>query len=252
MPRFTLFAAIALALEFGAADAGAQLLRNTSSEEQVVVDAAQVLDELMTIPLRSIPSSLLATSEGVIICPKVLKVGFVLGGRGGRGVLLMKTGERDWSNPILLRLHGGSVGWQAGVQSSDVMLVLRTRRTVNALLEGQRFTLGADASIAAGPLGRETAASTDLKLQSEILSYSRSRGLFAGISFNGSALNIDAAANGAYYQRAGVTPADIIAGKNLAPPQSAQVLREAVARHASAEMPAEVAGKPNETDSKGR
>ncbi len=216
-----------------ASPARAQLFRTPPGAE-IVRNSVTVLDELTSVPLKGIPGSLLASAQGVIICPNVIKVGFVVGGRHGSGVLLVKRADGTWSRPVILNLSGGSVGWQAGVQATDVVLVLKTQRSVDGVLAGRKITLGADASIAAGPLGREGAAATDATLQSEIYSYSRSRGLFAGVALNGSSLMIDPAANGAYYQRPGIGAADIIEGGDLPVSPEAEALREALVRHAQA------------------
>ena len=121
-----------------------------------------------------------------MIVPRVIKAGLVVGGRFGRGVVLVRNGKGCWSNPAFVTLTGGSVGWQIGVQSTDLVLVFKNRKTADRLLHGKdKLTLGADAAVAAGPLGRQAEAGTDARLHAEIYSYSRSRGLFAGISLKG-------------------------------------------------------------------
>jgi lipid-binding SYLF domain-containing protein len=160
--------------------------------------ADQVLDEIMSIPARRIPEQLLADAQGLVIIPSVIKVGFVGGIRRGRGVVLVRDADGAWGIPQFVVLTGGSVGWQAGVQATDVVLVFRTRRSVDGLLDG-KFTLGAGASIAAGPVGRSAEAATDAQLGAEILSYSRSRGIFAGVAIDGSVIDIDEAAHVAFY-----------------------------------------------------
>lgn len=165
---------------------------------ETIAQCEQVLAELIAIPGRQIPAALLAEAQGVAIVPRVLKIGFVAGGRRGHGVVLIRDAEGGWSLPRFVRLTGGSVGWQAGIQGTDVVLVFRTRRSVENLLNG-KFTIGVDAAAAAGPVGRNAAAATDASLQAEILSYSRSRGLFLGASIDGSAIELDEGANGAFY-----------------------------------------------------
>jgi hypothetical protein len=128
----------------------------------------------------------------------VVKIGFIAGIRRGRGVIIMKDGEGEWTLPQFITLTGGSVGWQAGAQVTDVVLVFRTRRSAEGLLSG-KLTLGADAAVAAGPVGREAEAATDLPLKSEILSYSRSRGLFLGVSLDGSVIEPDPGDQLMYY-----------------------------------------------------
>jgi lipid-binding SYLF domain-containing protein len=163
-----------------------------------IADSEQVLAELIAIPGKQIPAKLLAEAQGIAIVPRVIKIGFVAGGRRGHGVVLVRDAEGAWTLPRFVRLTGGSVGWQAGVQGTDVVLVFRTRRSVENLLKG-KFTIGVDAAASAGPVGRNAAAATDASLQAEILSYSRSRGLFLGASIDGSAIELDQGANAAFY-----------------------------------------------------
>jgi lipid-binding SYLF domain-containing protein len=163
-----------------------------------IADSQQVLTELVAIPGRQIPTRLLADAQGIAIVPRVIKIGFVAGVRRGSGVVLVRDTDGSWSLPRFVRLTGGSVGWQAGVQGTDVVLVFTTRRSVENLLKG-KFTIGVDAAASAGPVGRNAAAATDTSLQAEILSYSRSRGLFLGASIDGSVIEIDQAANMAFY-----------------------------------------------------
>ncbi|HEY5316323.1 MAG TPA: YSC84-related protein [Pirellulales bacterium] len=166
--------------------------------ENTVRDSAQVLYEIMAIPARRIPTDLLRSAQAVAIVPGVVKIGFIAGIRRGHGVIIMKDAEGEWTLPQFVTLTGGSVGWQAGAQVTDVILVFRTRRSAEGLLSG-KLTLGADAAVAAGPVGREAEAATDLPLRSEILSYSRSRGLFLGVSLDGSVIEPDPMAQSSYY-----------------------------------------------------
>ncbi len=178
-----------------------------SREDQTMQAAAGVLNEIMTIPVTRIPQWMLADARGVAIVPNVLKGGFVVGVRHGRGVVLVRDQEGGWQPPQFVSLTGGSLGWQAGVQATDVVLVFKTEQSVQNLMRG-KFTLGVDAAAAAGPVGREAAAATDATLKAEIYSYSRSRGLFAGVSLDGSALQMDTEANQAYYRAVpGITSA---------------------------------------------
>jgi SH3 domain-containing YSC84-like protein 1 len=152
----------------------------------------------MAIPARRIPESLLAEAQGVVIVPNVIKVGFIAGARRGHGVVLVRDNDGEWSLPQFVTLTGGSVGWQAGIQGTDVILVFTTKKGVEGLLSG-KFTIGADAAATAGPVGRNAAAATDATLRSEILSYSRSRGLFLGVAIDGSVLEIDQEAHLGFY-----------------------------------------------------
>lgn len=189
-------------------------------QDGIVSLADEVLADIMTIPERSIPPKLLTQAQAIAIIPEVLKVGLVLGGRYGEGILLMRDPHsHSWSDPVFISLKGGSLGFQLGAQSSDVILVFKNKRGLKSLMTG-KFTLGADAAVAAGPVGRHAAAATDVKLQAEILSYSRSRGLFAGVSLDGTALQINHGANALYYQRESVSTAEIFNGYVRSPPST--------------------------------
>lgn len=166
--------------------------------------SATVLDELSQVPLKGIPTKLLADAEAVAVFPNLVKAGFVVGGQGGHGVAVVKTKDGGWGELRFLHIGGASVGFQAGVQSSDVVLVFKSRRGLDRILDGKaKLTLGGDASVAAGPVGRDAEAATDGKLQAEIVSYGRSRGLFAGVSVSGSVLRADKRAEELFDKDAG-------------------------------------------------
>lgn len=186
------------------------------TEVQTVVSARQALDEFFGISIESIPPAMLAGAEGVAIFPNMVKGGFILGVNYGKGVLHVRNPDRSWSPPVMATMGGGSLGFQAGVQAADIILVFKTPRSLNGLLNGQKVTLGADASIAAGPVGRQANAGTDARLGAEIYSYARSRGLFLGVSLGGSDISIDNNANAMLYGRFGVTPADVFQNRGLA------------------------------------
>jgi lipid-binding SYLF domain-containing protein len=173
-------------------------------------NAVRVLREVMEAPDKSIPQDLLRDARAIAVIPDRIKAGFIFGGSRGEGLISVKTADGTWSNPSFITMTGGSVGFQAGVSSTDVVLVFRTQRGVDSIVRG-KFTLGADASAAAGPVGRTASASTDAQMKAEIYSYSRSRGLFAGVALDGSALRIDYDANAAVYG-AGITPRRIFEG----------------------------------------
>ncbi|HEV3437126.1 MAG TPA: lipid-binding SYLF domain-containing protein [Gemmata sp.] len=166
---------------------------------QTLKTATDVLDELAAIPLKSIPPALLADAQGVAIIPHVIKAGFIFGGRGGHGVVMVRDRNGVWGEPTFVNLGGASVGFQAGVESTDVVLVFRSRKSLDRLLEGKnKITLGVDAAVAAGPVGRQASAATDARLEAEIVSYSRSRGLFAGVALDGAAIYSDPGINAAF------------------------------------------------------
>jgi len=163
-------------------------------EDQRARNAVRVLNDIQEIPEQGIPDKLLDEARAIVVIPDTIKAGLVIGGRRGHGVMSVKNADGSWSNPVFMKLTGGSIGFQAGVQSSDVVLVFRNDRSLDNLVNG-KFTLGADAGVAAGPVGRNAAAATDGQLKAEIWSWSRARGLFAGVALDGAVLQIDDAAN---------------------------------------------------------
>ncbi len=193
-------------------------------EEAKVQASTAVIKEIMEIPESAIPPSLLRSAHGIAIFPDLLKAGFILGGRYGCGVLLVHNEDGTWSNPVFFRLIGGSIGWQIGAQSTDVILILKSIRSLDAI-SGGKFTLGVDASIAAGPVGRQAEADTDVLLRAEILSYSRSRGLFLGLSLEGAAIQVDYGPTAAFYNVPGLLPVEILKNRNMTAPASAMELR---------------------------
>ncbi len=218
-------------------------LRAQSQEEVTVTSAAQVLNEIMAIPTKQIPQSMLANAQGIAIVPNVVKGGFVVGVRYGRGLVVVRDGTGTWRPPMFITLTGGSLGWQAGIQATDLILVFKTQKSVQGLMSG-KFTIGADASAAAGPVGRQASAATDAQLKSEILSYSRSRGLFAGIALDGTALQVDAVANQVYYGNSGFTPAGTVLPQNAQLPASAVQLMNLIAQYSGGIAPQPVAEAP--------
>jgi lipid-binding SYLF domain-containing protein len=180
-------------------------------------EATAVLWEIKSIPEQGIPPALLSSAHGVAVIPGLIKAGFIVGGRYGQGVMVVRSANGRWSNPTFITLTGGSVGWQIGAQSTDIVLVFKSSRSVDAMASG-KFTLGADLSVAAGPVGRHAEAGTDSQLRAEILSYSRSRGLFAGVALEGAALQIDNSANAYFYGKQYITPWDIFDGRGIDPP----------------------------------
>ncbi|MFC1884158.1 lipid-binding SYLF domain-containing protein [Thermodesulfobacteriota bacterium] len=186
-------------------------------------EASLVLSEIIRIPEKGIPPALFRRAYGVAVIPQLIKGGFILGGKHGKGILSVKSDNGEWTNPTFITLTGGGIGLQIGVQSTDIILIFMRKKSYEYFLKG-KFTLGADASVAAGPVGRYTGAATDVRLRAEIYSYSRSRGLFAGVSIDGSGLEIDYRANGVYYKQP-VTVAEIFSGK-VKGHRSAEMFRE--------------------------
>jgi lipid-binding SYLF domain-containing protein len=159
--------------------------------------AAQVLKEVMDAPDKGIPHDLLETAKCIAIIPGDKKFAFIFGGSYGRGVATCRTGH-GWSAPMFIAIDGGSVGYQIGGSSTDIILLFMNDRALHSLLS-DKFKLGVDASVAAGPVGRDAAASTDLKLNAEILSYSRTKGVFAGVSLDGAVVQVDKSGDQALY-----------------------------------------------------
>jgi len=194
--------------------------------------AATVLNEIMATPDKGIPSDILGSAKCVAVVPNLLKGGFIVGGAHGRGMATCRTAT-GWSAPAPLTTTGGSVGLQIGGQAVDLVMVVMNDRGMQALLTN-KFKLGADASVAAGPVGRHTEGSTDWKLHAEVLTYSRARGLFAGISFNGAVIKQDEDATGELYGRQ-VDFKTILTG-SVQPPQSAEKFIAAVKEAAGTDV----------------
>lgn len=182
--------------------------------------ATTVLQEIQRMPAQSIPQGLLAKAKAVVIIPNMLKVGFIGAVRHGSGVAVVRNPDGTWGNPIFVTMTGGGIGFQVGIQSTDVILVFTSTESVATMLRG-RFTIGADAAAAAGPVGRQATAATDLRFRAEILSYSRSRGLFVGVSLDGSVLSVDRQSNAIFYHVAGGDPGQIISVEGLPLPAAA-------------------------------
>ncbi len=199
------------------------------TQTKIVLESTQILRNIMQIPEKSIPIKLLRNAKALAIIPHVIKVGFVVGGRFGRGVLMVKQKNGYWSSPCFINLTGGSIGWQIGAQATDIILVFKTRRGVDGIVGG-KFTLGANVSVAAGPVGRNASASTDAMLNAEIYSYSRTKGLFAGVCVDGSAISINDEYNELYYHKK-VFPTDIFSGYDIIEPQSAKILDGTISRY---------------------
>jgi len=168
-----------------------------SNETERINRSSEVLTSFGKLK-ESIPDDLLKNYEGIVVIPKLINAGLGVGGKLGKGVAVVKLANGKWSDPVFITLTGGSVGLQFGIQAVDLILVFKHKGALTKVKNGD-FTLGGDASVTAGPLGRNASASTDHKFDAEIYSYSRSKGVFAGISINGSNLGIDKSANKAFY-----------------------------------------------------
>jgi lipid-binding SYLF domain-containing protein len=211
----------------------ASALYAANKEEKRLENSGTVMQEVMGVP-DNIPQELLEKAECVIVFPSVLKAAFVVGGSYGRGAMVCRTGEHfngAWGSPAMYALEGASVGFQLGGQATDLVLLVMNEKGASSILNS-KVKLGVDASAAAGPKGRDASADTDAYMRAEILSYSRSRGLFAGISLEGSTLRPDDDANEVIYNRKKITAREIVLGKNIAVPQSGQLLVRVLQKNA--------------------
>ena len=226
IPRGALAALLAMlivALSPGPASAGRK-------ETRKVEDAIEVLEDIMAIPEKGIPDELLRQARAIAVIPSVIKVGYVVGGKFGRGVVLVRR-KNGWSYPSFVTIAGASLGFQVGAQSSDLILVFMTKKSVNGL-RSAKLTLGADASVAAGPVGRHGEAATDITMKAEIYSYSRSRGLFLGVSLAGAGLVTDQKSNSRFYDEEDIGVYEIFDGTVKHVPEVAKRLVRLVEKYA--------------------
>jgi len=215
---------------FGMAPAFVTTATAGAREEGRLLVATEVLEEVQAMPDQRLPDALLSRAYGIAVVPDVTKVAFIFGGRHGNGVLVVRDNlTGPWSNPVFVSLTGGSWGFQAGAQSSDIILVFTTKTGIEGIAGG-KITLGADASVATGPVGRQGSAATDMSFNAEIYSYARTRGLFGGIALDGSVIAIDKSANAAYYGKGSVTATEIFSGQAPTPPATAQRFLERLAQ----------------------
>ncbi|MES1944754.1 hypothetical protein PC39_11582 [Salinisphaera sp. PC39] len=192
--------------------------------------ARTVLRDFMEIPENAIPPTLLRDAYGIAVIPSVVKVSFIVGGRHGTGVMAVRRDNGKWSNPSFVSLTGGSVGWQIGASSTDIILVFKSRRSIDRIARGD-ITLGGDASVAAGPVGRSASAATNVRFDAEVYSYSRARGLFAGVSVEGAALSIDDGANAEFYSEAGISAYEILGRSDTDIPTAGERFMETLERY---------------------
>jgi len=196
-------------------------------EEGRLLYADQVLRDLRTQRDQAIPDRLLERAYGIAVFPDLTKLAFFAGGRRGHGVLVVRDKQGRFSNPVFVTMTGGSFGWQWGVQFTDIVLVFTTPKGVEGI-NGGKVTLGAGASVAAGPVGRDASAATDAGFKAEVYSYSRNKGVFAGLALDGSVITIDDGANAAFYKKPGVTAGEIMAGTVTTDDESARRFLSAV------------------------
>ncbi len=210
--------------------------------------AATIMDEIMAAPDKGIPEEVLSSAECVAIVPSFLKGGFVVGGAYGKGVATCRT-AKGWSAPAFFRMEGGSIGLQIGGEAADLIMLIMNEQGMQRLMSS-KFQIGADAAAAAGPVGRHAGGDTDWKMRAEVLTYSRSRGLFAGISLKGNTLRQDKDDTRAFYGR--MVPFRTSLTGQIAAPADAHTFLAAVSKYAiraSGEKPGETAAKTQEVKS---
>jgi len=231
MQRFTALLALTLTLWLGTSAA----MADEKTDKRL--EASRLVFESFTgMSEASIPDWLLERAYGVVVVPKVFEIAVGFGGRGGRGVMAVRNPDGSWSNPVFVTLGGGSFGFQFGMHMTDTVLVLMSRKSVEGI-SGGKVMLGADASVAAGPVGRTAAASTDPMLKTQVLSYARTEGVFAGVAVEGTVISVDDGSNATAYGASGILASQILEGKLGTPPPAALEFKAAVQRatdHASA------------------
>lgn len=235
---FTLLAGVVLA-------GAAATVHAQAREEGRLLVASEVLEGMRGARDQGIPDRLLERAYGIAVFPDLTKVAFFAGGRRGHGVLVVRDKQGRFTSPVFVTMTGGSFGWQWGVQQTDIVLVFTTPKGVEGI-NGGRVTLGADASVAAGPVGRQASAATDATFKAEVYSYSRNKGVFAGLSVDGSVISIDDKADAAFYKKPGIASGDVLSGSITSDDESARRFMAAVAsstsgapqRSASAATPA--------------
>jgi lipid-binding SYLF domain-containing protein len=205
-----------------------------SDQADRVREAGVILAEITKASDNAVPTSILQKAEAIAVFPSTIKGAFIVGAQRGRGIISVRDANGAWSNPAFLTLTGGSVGFQIGGQAVDIVLVVMNRRGVENLLMNQ-FEIGGEASATAGPVGRDAAASTDVQMRAQMLSYSRSRGLFAGVSLKGAAIRQDEDSNQAFYGTR-LRTRDIVLDGKATQPQSAEAVTQwqaALTQHAA-------------------
>ena len=196
-----------------------------------VRESVTVFNEIMSVPDKAIPNAVLGKAEGIAVFPGTLKGGFIVGAQHGRGILSARVeGDRSWSAPAFMTVTGGSIGAQIGASAVDVVLVVINRRGLEKLVSNE-FKVGVDAGVSAGPVGRDAAAATDVQMRAEILSYSRSRGLFAGVTLNGASIRGDDDANQRFYGKP-LKTSDVIFKPMAGAPEATKEWTATLARYA--------------------
>ena len=201
---------------------GATTLQAGKSEDLKVLQSAKTLKDLLHLPENAIPPILFKEAEAIAIIPETYKAGFILGGQYGNGVICVKDDNGLWGNPVFITLMEGSVGFQIGASASDLVLAFKTKKSIDGLINS-KLTLGVDASVAAGPVGREVGVNGDIFFQQEVYTYAMTKGLYAGVSLAGSSIMVDEGANKRFYGKV-ISPTDIFNNFEVTTPAVAKTL----------------------------
>jgi len=196
---------------------------------RLVEESGKVLGEVQKMPDQGIPEDLLRGASGIAIFPNTISAGFGIGGKYGQGIIMIRNNSGQWSPPAIFTIAGGSIGWQIGGQATDLVLLIMNRRSIDGILQSQ-FKLGADAAVAAGPVGRDAEASIDAQLKGSILAYSRSRGLFIGLKLEGVVLAQHKDANAGLYGE-GITAREILLENRARMPVSANTILRVLSKY---------------------
>jgi len=221
--------------------------RADAATDQRLQDSRRVLESFTKMNEQSIPTWLLERAYGIVVFPEVIKSALIVGGRGGRGVMAVRNPNGTWSNPVFVNLGGANIGFQFGLQQTELVLVLTSRKSVEGIAGG-KFTLGADASVAGGPVGRTAAAATDATFSAQVLSYARSQGLFAGVSLDASVISVDDSSNVDAYGVPGILASQILDGTAGTPSEAAREFTAALAQATGAADAAKPAAPPPAPD----
>ena len=216
---------LALVLVFSSSPTGLDCTQK-SKELERVENSIQVFKELVDLPEQEIPPALLSRAQAIAVIPGFWNAAWVVGGRHGKGVIMVRKGPKNWSYPSFISMTGGSLGFQIGIQRADIILVFKDKKSVKTIADG-KFTLGAGASVVAGPVGRRAEADTDIRFEAEIYSYSKSKGLFAGISIEGTSLSMDTDANTKFYRSFELTVEEILSKDSIETPILEEELKAA-------------------------
>ncbi len=200
-------------------------LRAGDREMKTIESATEAIHELAGIPLKGIPQGLLQDAAGVAILPQVRKTALILDRETGRGVILTHEPDSRWSSPLFVTLKGHGIGGEVGIEKTDLVLVFKTRKSLERALQG-KLTLGSDVAVAVGPLGRDTEVASDRALKADIYAYSRSRGLFVGVSLEGARLQVDEGANEEFYHVRGGHVADVLSLRKVPGEVAVEALKE--------------------------